>query len=79
MATLALNSGLWVRRLLIGGSPYQGRYSASEVIDGTCPEKSVHFKFKQFKTDEYANEYIAYVAAEAQKRKIFFLKSYQKL
>jgi hypothetical protein len=28
MATLALNSGLWVRRLLIGGSPFQGRYPA---------------------------------------------------
>jgi hypothetical protein len=26
MATLALNSGLWVRRLLIGGSPVQGQY-----------------------------------------------------
>ena len=24
MATLALNSGLWVRRLLIGGSPLSG-------------------------------------------------------
>jgi hypothetical protein len=31
-----------VRRLLIGGSPVQGRYPASEVNDGTCPEKPVH-------------------------------------
>ena len=44
MATLALNSGLWVRRLLIGGSPFQGRYPASEVNDGTCPEKPDHLK-----------------------------------
>ncbi len=39
MATLALNSGLWVRRLLIGGSPLQGRFPASEVNDGPCLEK----------------------------------------
>jgi len=39
MATLALNSGLWVRRLLIGGSPDQGRCPASEVNDGGCPGK----------------------------------------
>jgi hypothetical protein len=44
MATLAMNSGLWVRRLLIGGSPFQGRYPASEVNDGTCPEKTDHLK-----------------------------------
>jgi len=31
-----------VRRLLIGGSPFQGRYPASEVNDGACPEKPVH-------------------------------------
>jgi len=42
MATLALNSGLWVRRLLIGGSPDQGRCPASEVNDVACPEKPVH-------------------------------------
>ena len=42
MATLALNSGLWVRRLLIVGSPGQGPYPASEVNDGPCPENSVH-------------------------------------
>ena len=42
MATLAWNSGLWVRRLLIGGSPGQGRYPASEANDGACPEKLVH-------------------------------------
>ena len=34
MATLALNSGLWVRRLLIGWSPVQGQYPVSEVNDG---------------------------------------------
>lgn len=42
MAILALKSGLWVRRLLMGGSPFQGRYPASEVNDGACPEKPVH-------------------------------------
>ena len=50
MATLALNSGLWVRRLLnsfgegyaYGGSPFQGRCPASEVNDGGCPEKPDH-------------------------------------
>jgi len=31
-----------VRRLLIDGSPDQGRYPASEVNDGACPEKPVH-------------------------------------
>ena len=45
MATLALNSGLWVRRLLIGGSPDQGRYPASKANDGTSPEKPVHLTF----------------------------------
>jgi len=52
VATLALNSGLWVRRLLNsfgegfanGGSPFQGRYPASEINDGTCPEKPDHLK-----------------------------------
>ncbi len=48
MATLALNSGLWVRRLLIGGSPVQGRYPASEANDGTCPEKPVHLSWPGF-------------------------------
>ncbi len=42
MVTLALNSGLWVRRLLVDGSPFQGRYPASEVNDGGCPEKPDH-------------------------------------
>jgi hypothetical protein len=31
-----------VRRLLMGGSPVQGQYPASEVNDGSCPEKPVH-------------------------------------
>ena len=44
MAIRALNSGLWVRRLLIGGSPDQGRYPASEVNDEACPEKPVHLR-----------------------------------
>jgi hypothetical protein len=52
MATLALNSGLWVRRFLnscgegcaYGGSPFQGRCPASEVNDGGCPEKPDHLK-----------------------------------
>lgn len=42
MATLVLNSGLWVRRLRICGSPIQGRGSASQVNDGPCPEKPDH-------------------------------------
>ena len=33
-----LELGLWVRRLLIGGSPFQGRYPDSAVNDGACPE-----------------------------------------
>jgi hypothetical protein len=37
-----------VRRLLIGGSPDQGQYPASEVNDGTCPEKPVHLSFHEF-------------------------------
>ena len=52
MATLSLNSGLWVRRLLNsfgegfanGGSPDQGRCPASEVNDGACPEKPVQLR-----------------------------------
>jgi len=31
-----------VRRLLICGSPFQGRCPASEVNDGGCPEKPDH-------------------------------------
>jgi len=27
-----------------GGSPFQGRFSASEVNDGACPEKTVHLR-----------------------------------
>ena len=50
MATLALNSGLWVRRLLnsfgegfaYSGSPYQGLCPVSEVNDGGCPGKQDH-------------------------------------
>jgi len=33
-----------VRRLLFGGSPVQGRYPASEVNNGPCPEKPVHLR-----------------------------------
>jgi hypothetical protein len=42
MATLAMKSQLLAWRLLIGGSPDQGRYPSSEVNDGTCPEKPDH-------------------------------------
>lgn len=42
MATRTLNSGLWVRRLLIVECPDQGRYPASEVNDGAYPEKPDH-------------------------------------
>jgi hypothetical protein len=50
MATLALNSRLWVRRLLnsfregyaYGGSPFQGWCPASEANDGGCPGKPDH-------------------------------------
>jgi len=34
-----LNSGLWVRRLLMVGAPFQGWCPASEVNDGGCPGK----------------------------------------
>jgi len=44
MATRGLNSRLWVRRLLIGGSPDQGRCPVSEVNDGPSPEKPVHLR-----------------------------------
>jgi hypothetical protein len=37
MATLALNSGLCVWRLLMGRSPFQGQYPASDVNDGPSP------------------------------------------
>jgi hypothetical protein len=40
-----------VRRLLIGGSPFQGRCPASEVNDGGCPEKPDHLK-PQFQNDQ---------------------------
>ena len=33
-----------MRRLLIGGSPDQGRYPASEVNDEACPENPVHLR-----------------------------------
>jgi hypothetical protein len=46
MATPALNSGLWVLRLLIDGSPDQGGCPASEVNDGGCPEKTVRLKLR---------------------------------
>ncbi len=39
---LALNSGLWVRPLLIGGSPFQGWCPASEVNDKGCPGEPDH-------------------------------------
>ena len=60
MATLALNSGLWVRRLLnsfgegcaYGGSPFQGRCPASEVNDRGCPEKPDHLRSDSISTDE---------------------------
>ena len=42
MANLALNLGLWVRRLHIGGSPHQGRHLAPEVNDRNCPENPVN-------------------------------------
>ncbi len=45
METLALNSGLWMRRLFIGESPVQGRCPVSEVNDGGCPEKPDHLTF----------------------------------
>jgi hypothetical protein len=46
MAPLALNSGLWVRRLLnsfgegcdYDGSLFQGPYPTSDVNDGACPK-----------------------------------------
>ena len=45
MATMALNSGLWVRRLLKGGNLLlRGAVPRLKVDDGTCPEKPDHFK-----------------------------------
>lgn len=52
MATLALNSGLWLRRLLISGSPFQGRYPASKVNDGPYPEKTDHLRAAEYQTNE---------------------------
>jgi len=44
-----------VRRLLIGGSPDQGRIPASELNDGACPEKTVHLKYQIQLTENYFN------------------------
>lgn len=41
MATFALSSGLWVRRLLIGGSSFQGWCSASESNDGNVKKNQI--------------------------------------
>ena len=42
LLALSLHSGLWVRRLLIGGSPFQARCPASDFNDGCCLEKPIH-------------------------------------
>jgi len=42
-----------VRRLLIGGSPFQGRYPASEVNDGACPEKPIHLNLVRWQRGEF--------------------------
>jgi hypothetical protein len=47
MTTLALNSGLWVRRLLINGSPFQVRGPASEANDLADPENPDHLTGKR--------------------------------
>jgi hypothetical protein len=39
-----LNSGLWVRRLLMVVAPFQGWCPASEVNDGGCPGKPDHLR-----------------------------------
>jgi hypothetical protein len=44
-----------VRRLLMSGSPVQGRYTASEVNDGTCPEKPVHLRVHVTLTEAKGN------------------------
>jgi len=59
MATRALNSGLWARRLLIGGSPFQGRYPASEVNDGACQEKPVHLNSQTYTASKAASDHLA--------------------
>ncbi len=46
MTTLALNSELWGRRLLLGGRPFQGRYPPLEVNAGPCPEKPDHLSWR---------------------------------
>jgi hypothetical protein len=50
LAILALNAGLWARRMFnrcgegkaFGGGPLQGVSPASDGHDGGCPEKPVH-------------------------------------
>ena len=36
-----MDSGLWVRSLLVGGNPIQDRCPATEHEDGTCPGQPV--------------------------------------
>jgi hypothetical protein len=43
----AVDAGLWVRRLHIGGSPIQGRCSAGEIKDGDCPERAKRLKYRE--------------------------------
>ena len=42
MATLALNSRLWMLRLFIESSPFEGRHPAFEVNDISCPENQTN-------------------------------------
>ena len=42
MATLAFNSGLWMRLLFIEWSPFEGRHPAFEVNDVSCPENQTN-------------------------------------
>lgn len=44
MATLALNSGLWARRLLMGWGPFSGVVPRLRGNDGPCPEQLDHVK-----------------------------------
>jgi len=70
-----LNSALWVRSLLIGRSPFQGRYPASEINGGSCPEKPVQLtpwqngfaeSFNRLFRDAFLNTELFATVAKAQ-------------
>ena len=42
MVTLAMDTELWVRRVLEGMSTHSGAVPHSEVNEGGCPRKPIH-------------------------------------